>query len=619
MDELNLLPTPRELRRVDGRSILENDRLIVLDGAEPDRLLFTATRVKDALRAAANVDWALSAVADPPPAEVGLRLRVVPERFSHDQAYELVVSPDDIVVEAGTPQGVFYGAVTLIQLLEQAGASLPCLRISDRPDFVDRGVMLDVSRDKVPTMETLYRLVDRLASWKINQLQLYTEHTFAYRHHPEVWAKASPLTGEEILRLDAYCRERFIELVPNQNSFGHMQRWLTHERYAGLAELHGEFTVPWGTAQGPFSLSPVDPGSIELIRGLFDELLPHFTSRRVNVGCDETFDLGQGRSKQACAERGVGRVYLDFLLQIHRDVSARGFTMQFWGDIIEKHPELIPELPEDAIALGWGYEADHPFASLCEQYAAAGVPFYVCPGTSSWCSIGGRSENALGNLRNAAENGLRHGALGYLITDWGDLGHWQVLPVSHLGFVAGAAYSWAWEANRSLDVVKALSWHAFGDPSGRMGRVAYRLGDVHRRIEKTIFNATPLFWIMQGSRQQWEGVTPDELRATLDAIDEAVTDLAVGPGTAAPGRDAAEADLVRAEFANTARLLRHACRRGLLLLEAEPDPASVKRELATDLSELVEEYRRLWLARNRPGGLDDSVARFEPLYADYRP
>src|SRR5690606_11763612 len=116
---------------------------------------------------------------------------------------------------------VFYGAVTLIQLLEQAGASLPCLRISDRPDFVDRGVMLDVSRDKVPTMETLYRLVDRLASWKINQLQLYTEHTFAYRHHPEVWAKASPLTGEEILRLDAYCRERFIELVPNQNSFGH--------------------------------------------------------------------------------------------------------------------------------------------------------------------------------------------------------------------------------------------------------------------------------------------------------------------------------------------------------------------------------------------------------------
>ena len=98
--------------------------------------------------------------------------------------------------------------------------------------------MLDISRDKVPTMETLYALVDLLAGWKINQLQLYTEHTFAYRQHPEVWAEASPLTGQEILGLDAYCRKRFVELVPNQNSFGHMHRWLKHARYAPLAEVN---------------------------------------------------------------------------------------------------------------------------------------------------------------------------------------------------------------------------------------------------------------------------------------------------------------------------------------------------------------------------------------------
>ena len=82
--------------------------------------------------------------------------------------------------------------------------------------------MLDISRDKVPRMDTLYALVDMLAGWKINQVQLYTEHTFAYRQHPDVWAEASPMTGDEILALDAFCRERHIELVPNQNSFGHM-------------------------------------------------------------------------------------------------------------------------------------------------------------------------------------------------------------------------------------------------------------------------------------------------------------------------------------------------------------------------------------------------------------
>ena len=55
------------------------------------------------------------------------------------------------------------------------------MKITDWPDYPQRGVMLDISRDKVPSMETLYQLIDLLASWKINQLQLYTEHTFAYR------------------------------------------------------------------------------------------------------------------------------------------------------------------------------------------------------------------------------------------------------------------------------------------------------------------------------------------------------------------------------------------------------------------------------------------------------
>ena len=96
--------------------------------------------------------------------------------------------------------------------------------------------MFDVTRDRVPTLQTLFDLVDLLAGLKLNQLQLYTEHTFAYRGHEVVWQDASPITGEEVLTLDAYCRERYVELVPNQNSFGHMHRWLKHEEYVHLAE-----------------------------------------------------------------------------------------------------------------------------------------------------------------------------------------------------------------------------------------------------------------------------------------------------------------------------------------------------------------------------------------------
>jgi hexosaminidase len=422
MDNLSLLPYPRSIDAADGRYTLKPNQRVVLAGDPPQALLGSGRRLQAALAEHAQVAWELSAAGSPtlrdPAEEIGAVLYVRPGPVAHEQGYELTITPAGIVIEGPTPAGVFYGVCTLVQIIQQYGRDLPALRITDWPDFPVRGLMLDISRDKVPRMETLYELIDMLAGWKVNQFQLYTEHTFAYRRHPEVWANASPVTGDEILALDAFCRERYIELVPNQNAFGHMHRWLIHDRYASMAETHDEFATPWGTTmQGPFSLCPSDPGSLELVRGLFDELLPHFSSKQFNVGCDETFDLGQGRSKEECKRLGAERVYLDYLQKVYQEVQARQHKMQFWGDIIVQAPELIPEVPRDSVALEWGYEANHPFDEHCRQFAASGIPFYVCPGTSSWTSIAGRTGNALGNLLSAAENGLKHGAAGYLNTD----------------------------------------------------------------------------------------------------------------------------------------------------------------------------------------------------------
>src|SRR6185295_18746980 len=143
-----------------------------------------------------------------------------------------------------------------------------------------------------------------------------------------------------------------------------------------------------------------------------------------------------------CQARGTERVYLDFLREVHARVQRRGHRLQFWGDIIVKRPELIAELPRDAIALEWGYEADHPFTEHLELFRRAGLEFYVCPGTSSWNSIAGRSDNAILNLARAAQQGQAAGALGLLTTDWGDHGHLQPLPVSYLGLLLGAGFSW---------------------------------------------------------------------------------------------------------------------------------------------------------------------------------
>jgi hypothetical protein len=589
-------------------AVMGGDRVILLQGAAATELLPAARAAQKAL-AGVGARWAIHAGVAPDDV-VGARIVVQPAAGDDPraaQSYTLTIDGAGIVIRAGGPAGAFYGAMTLTQLLRQRGREIPHLRIEDRPDFVKRGVMLDVSRDKVPTMATLLALVDQFAELKMNELQLYTEHTFTFRRHPAVWADASPFTGEEILQLDQYCRERFIELTPNLNTFGHMRRWLTLPQYRDLAECPDGCDTRWGRFDQPFTLNPGDPRSLALVQDMLDETLPHFTSDIVNVGGDETVDLGQGRSRERVAELGVGRVYLEFLKKIHAEVVRRGRRMQFWGDIIMEHPELVDELPKDIVALEWGYEFDHPFAEHGARFAASGIPFYVCPGTSAWNSLGGRTENMLGNIRSAAENGLRYGAIGLLNTDWGDAGHLQPLPVSFLGYAYGAAVSWCVATNVDADIAHLAGVHVFRDYTGAAGRFAYEVGNVYRALPRT-HNSTG--YALAVLRR--EPNLPTELRALdADVLGEMLSEIerlsAQRPKLRMERDDAA---VIRAEYAHVLNLMRYGVQR---LRYASVGGQMPDAEEHAAVASLIDEHDRVWLMRNRRGGMNDSAAnlRFE--------
>jgi hypothetical protein len=513
-------------------------------------------------------------------------------------------SPHPVVIEAISEPGFRHGLKTLKQLKRQFGNVLPCMIIEDEPSFPARGVMLDISRDRVPRQDELLRLVDLLSSWKINHLQLYTEHTFAYIGHETVWKDASPMTADEIRELDIHCREQGITLTANQNCFGHMERWLKHTQYEHLAETTGEWNFLNTKRSGGFSLCPTDARSIELIDDLLGQLLPNFSSGLVNIGCDETFDVGQGRSCEAVEKQGYAKVYSDFVRQVIDIASKHNFRSIFWADMALKSSETLSYIPKDAIALIWGYEADPPFDTWCSVLKNAGFEYWVCPGTSSWRSITGRTYERKANLTNAVKAGVKYGASGFLITDWGDLGHRQQMPIS-LHALAEAANA-AWNAD-SVDRFDngASSLFALNDVSLELGNWLDILGnaDLGLRKKTGIKNASCMFTDLQTPLSQ---AGRFDNSADWIRVKERLIEL----------REYLPKKLYQQlndELSHTLDVATFAVERALYRLNDNSLGRKKQLILIKQLKQIIEEHRRLWLIRSRTGGLDDSCKYYEDI------
>ena len=528
---------------------------------------------------------------------------------NHLSGYSLDITPRGISLDYHDIEGLRAGIATLRQLFREYGKRLPCVRIRDYPDFAKRGVMLDISRGRVPNLSTLKDLTSHLADFKINEFQLYTEHTFAYRDYEPVWRDWGALTGQEILELDAHCRKLGIELVPNQNSFGHLRYWLAYPPLKKLAETD----QPWPDQGGAFlrypaTLAPNNPGTIPFLRELYDELLPNFTSDRFNVGCDETWDLGRGQSKKLVERKGKGRVYVDFLKKIYQETSARKKQMMFWGDIILHYPELVKELPKDVVALNWGYEKDHPFDKESAIFAKSKLPFYVSPGTSTWMTLIGRHDNAFVNLQQAAKIGRKHGALGYLNTDWGDGGHPQPLAVSYLPYLLGASVSWCAASFDEKLLVPVANRDIFQDPTGSVGKAALGLGLAHLKLTVTFApNVTPLGATIaappperrelfcRDGLKYYARIPGKKIEAALDEIENQRDILRGG----APSRKVPEyigTKLLREELDFAARMAAHSCKFMLWQQAIAAGRTAVAKSMAkrnvAELQRLDEEFKR---------------------------
>lgn len=394
------------------------------------------------------------------------------------EGYTLRIDADRITIEADGPAGAFYAIQTLRQIFQEK--QVPCLVIRDEPDFSYRGFYHDATRGRIATVERVKALVDDMARFKMNSLQLYVEHVFEFRETEAITGSTGCYTRAELEEIGAYCRENFIDFVPSLSTFGHMHDILNQPQYRHLRVLSNYKPDPnrWSDRMAHHTIDPRNPESIGLVRSLIDQYAPCFESDWFNICCDETFDLKHCTDNPA----ETGRLYVDFVKQIVTHTQSLGKKVMMWADILLEHPETIGELPDDVMFLNWYYHKDaEQMERMISTLANLGCKQIVCPGTTTWNRFCEKYETEVPNILGMIRLGHKYGAEGVLNTNWGDWGNPCSLELGMFGMVLGAAASWNVTTENDEAFHSAVNALLYGSSNGM--EVLQRVSHIQNQIQ----------------------------------------------------------------------------------------------------------------------------------------
>ncbi len=529
-----------------------------------------------------------------------------------EEGYILEVGMKNIIIHFRKYAGSVHALMTLKQFVDNH--KIPVGSITDYPDLKIRGYMLDISRDKIPTMKTLKQIVDLMMLVKMNHLELYVEGFPIYLPSFPDLPYETPMKRAELKELEAYCFSRAIELVPNVNTFGHMTKWLQLEKYRHLAECEDGY-INQGYPFPASTLNPLEAESLELVHTIITDMAFSSSARFFNLNGDEPFELSLGKSKSVTDKLGTGRVYLDYMEKHCQTVRNLGKTPMIWGDVLVNHEELLPDFAKDVVVIDWGYDSFHDFDTPAKAYHENNIPFLLAPGTSSWNSFASRISDMIQTTDNSVQAAKAYQGLGILMTDWGDFGHPQSIIFSYPGIIYSASEAWT----KTKDFTSVVSWMEkhifFKDESGFAKRIVdlaeySKLEDFHVPNQTMIF-ASWMFCdpdpnhLLSFKFQIWKNAL-SQFSISLESADK-IYALLENTRKGLENRSLLETR----EIHQTVALIDLCLSMNLMINQHH-----CQLERLINLAESIKAgYENIWLERNKSEGLQSSMTRLEVLLA----
>lgn len=380
---------------------------------------------------------------------------IMNNKLKIEQGYVLVLKDSKVIIEADSPNGLYYGIQTLLQLINSTPNkwAINEVLIIDFPLLEIRGISDDISRGQAATIRNLKKFIEELSYYKVNHYYLvYIQDMFKFREHPKISEGRGAYSKEEIIDLYEFAGKHFIELIPIFQATGHWDNILNHQDYW----IYGEFS-------GSNSLNLANAEIYQLLDVMVKELSEVFKSDYFHIASDESTDVGKYGSKSYIDKVGIEDAYLKHYQKVYDIVKKNGYKkIIIYHDILYKYERILEKLPKDMIVMYWKYNIrdKHPVVDSIKNY---GYPILVSPSIMDYNRIFPSFTKSEKNIINLINYGFSRNIIGEVTSSWGDYKNKEIRENRIYGFIFSAEVGW--NPNKTVDKLKfwkGLFLHFFG-------------------------------------------------------------------------------------------------------------------------------------------------------------
>jgi len=287
--EVNIIPWPQSFVKKDGQFRLDGNTVI---GMNDNSLLPQANYLQTQLQSITGVAIAV----DPNEANGTIDFKIVKDN-QPDGAYALTIQPKKVTITAAGNEGVFYGIVSLLQLIRSQPVAntinLNDCEIADAPRFQWRGLMLDESRHFFGKQK-IEQLLNWMAFYKLNKFHWHLTDDDGWRieikkypllasiggvgNHTDPHAPAQYYTQDDIKEIVAYAQDRFITIIPEVDMPGHA---------TAATRAYPEFSGGSIPGYENYTFDPASEKTYQFLTDILKEVNGLFPGHMIHLGGDE--------------------------------------------------------------------------------------------------------------------------------------------------------------------------------------------------------------------------------------------------------------------------------------------------------------------------------------------